>query len=156
MLILSGFILSSLFLATAGFVTSCAGHQAERAVVAFTLGAWAGSAADSCCGAAAVVAGSVAVWLWGGTLDVPLSGEEEPARWGRRGRGAALSSVSHDGGRGVGRWQHLRRADRGTCCARWWACSPAVDPAAGLLGGTFVACDVLARTLPSRAEIRWE
>jgi iron complex transport system permease protein len=79
-LILTGFILSSLFLAIGGFVTSLAQDQWDlsRAVVAFTLGGVGGTGPRQVLAALPLVlAGLGACWAWSGTLDIFLSGEDE-------------------------------------------------------------------------------
>jgi len=163
MLILTGFILSSLFLALASFVTSLAQDTWDlgRAVVAFTLGGVGGvSRGQLLVAAPLVLTGTVAVWLWGGTLDVMLSGEEEASTLGvdvgeaRRWTiiwVATLTAAAVSVGGNIAFVglvvPHVLRPLVGVQHRR-------LIPAAGLLGGTFVvACDVLARTLPSRAEI---
>jgi iron complex transport system permease protein len=163
MLILTGFILSSLFLGLASFVTSLAQDTWDlgRAVVAFTLGGVGGvSRAQLLVATPLVVIAAGAVWLWGGTLDVMLSGEEEAStlgvevgqarRWSIVWVATLTAAAVSVGGNiaFVGLIvPHVLRPLVGVQHRR-------LIPAAALLGGTFVvACDVLARAVPSRAEI---
>jgi iron complex transport system permease protein len=163
MLILTGFILSSLFLGLASFVTSLAQDTWDlgRAVVAFTLGGVGGvSGGQLLVAAPLVLIGATAVWLWGGTLDVLLSGEEEAStlgvdvgearRWAIVWVATLTAAAVSVGGNiaFVGLIvPHVLRPLVGVQHRR-------LIPAAALLGGTFVvACDVLARTLPSRTEL---
>jgi iron complex transport system permease protein len=163
MLILTGFILSSLFLGVGSFVTSLAQDTWDlgRAVVAFTLGGVGGvGRAQLLVATPLVVTAGVAVWLWGGTLDVLLSGEEEASTLGvdvgeaRRWTivwVATLTAAAVSVGGNIAFVglivPHVLRPIVGVQHRR-------LIPAAALLGGTFVvACDVLARTVPSRAEI---
>ena len=84
-LLLTGFILSSLFLSLASFVTSIAQDSWDlaRAVVNFSLGGVAGvSRRQILLAAPLVLAGVVAAWGWGRNLDLLLSGEEEAAALG--------------------------------------------------------------------------
>jgi len=163
MLILTGFILSSLFLALASFVTSVAQDSWDlgRAVVNFTLGGVAGiSRAQLLVATPLVVTGLVAAWLWGGTLDVLLSGEEEASTLGvdvGQARRwiivwvATLTAAAVSVGGNIAFVglivPHVLRPWVGVQHRR-------LIPAAALLGGAFVvACDVVVRTLPTRAEL---
>jgi iron complex transport system permease protein len=163
MLILTGFILSSLFLGLASFVTSMAQDSWDlgRAVVNFTLGGVAGiSRAQLLVAAPLVLVGMVAVWCWGGTLDLLLSGEEEASTLGvdvgeaRRWIivwVATLTAAAVSVGGNIAFVglivPHVLRPWVGVQHRR-------LIPAAALLGGTFVvACDVLVRTLPTRSEL---
>jgi iron complex transport system permease protein len=163
MLILTGFILMSLFLALASFVTSLAQDSWDlgRAVVNFTLGGVAGiSRAQLLVAAPLVLASAVALWLWGGTLDVLLSGEEEASTlgvdvaearrwiivWVAALTGAAVSVGGNIAFVGL-IVPHVLRPRVGVQHRR-------LIPAAALLGGTFVvACDVVVRVLPTRSEL---
>jgi iron complex transport system permease protein len=163
MLILTGFILSSLFLALASFVTSMAQDSWDlgRAVVNFTLGGVAGISRSQLLVAAPLVLVSlVAVWGWGGTLDLLLSGEEEASTLGvdvgeaRRWIivwVATLTAAAVSVGGNIAFVglivPHVLRPWVGVQHRR-------LIPAAALLGGAFVvACDVLVRTLPTRSEL---
>jgi iron complex transport system permease protein len=162
-LILTGFILSALFLSLGGLVTSLSQDSWElgRAVVSFTLGGVGGVGQRQIALALPlVVAGIVAAFFWGRALDLLLSGEEEAGSLGldvattRRFcivwvsvlTGAAVSlggSVAFVGLIAP----HALRPFVGVLHRR-------LVPAAALLGGTFlVACDTLARLLPTRTEI---
>ncbi len=84
-LLLTGFILSSLFLSIAGLLTSIAQDTWElgRAVVAFTLGGVASTGPRHVALAAPLVlGGAVAAMGWSRHLDVLLSGEDEAAALG--------------------------------------------------------------------------
>ncbi len=80
MLLLTGFILSSLFLSLGSFVLSLSQDAWElgRAVVAFSLGGVGGSGFQHVALAAPlVIVGIGAAWTWSGPLDLLLSGEKE-------------------------------------------------------------------------------
>lgn len=162
-LLLTGFILSSLFLSLGAFVTSLAQDHWDlgRAVVSFTLGGVGGTGRRQLLVALPLVAvAAVAVWLWGRTLDVLLSGEEEAATLGvdvaetRRWCivwVAMLTAAAVSVGGNVGFVglvvPHVLRPFVGVQHRR-------LLPAAALGGGVFlVACDVLSRVLPGRSEI---
>jgi iron complex transport system permease protein len=162
-LLLTGFILSSLFLSLASFVTSIAQDSWDlaRAVLNFSLGGVSGASRRQILLAAPLIlAGVGAAWGWGRNLDVLLSGEEEAAALGvnigatRRWltvwvavlTGAAVSIggnvifvgliVPHALRRLVG-VQHRR-----------------LLPATALGGGALVlACDILARVIPTQSEV---
>ena len=163
MLILTGFILSSLFLALAGFVTSLAQDQWDlsRAVVSFTLGGVAGTSLRQVIAALPfVLVGLLACWGWSGTLDMLLSGEDEARtlgvevgqarRWAVTWVAVLTSSAIAVGGNVafVGLVvPHVLRPWVGVRHRR-------LIPAAALLGGTFlVGCDLVARIVPSRSEL---
>jgi iron complex transport system permease protein len=163
LLLLAGFVLSSLFLGVGNFLLSIAQESWElgRAMVAFVMGGLSGTGgAQVRMAAPLVLIGLGAAWLWGRPLDVLLSGEEEGAALGvnitavRRWAivwvavlaGAAVSLGGNLGFVGlvvphalrpfVG-WEHR-----------------ALVPTAALGGGAFVAfCDVLARLAPVRTEL---
>ncbi len=161
--ILTGFILSSLFLGLSGFVTAVAQETWElgRAVVAFSLGTVSGASRDAVLFATPMmVVGCVAAYGWGPTLDVLLSGEEEATTLGVDVRAARLwtavwvsvlvgASVSLGGSIGfVGLVvPHALRPFTGVEHRR-------LLPAAAVLGGVFVVlCDVVARLVPARSEV---
>jgi iron complex transport system permease protein len=163
MLILTGFILSSLFLALGGFVTSLAQDQWDlsRAVVSFTLGGVAGTSPRQVIAALPfVLAGLAACWGWSSTLDLLLSGEDEARTLGVQvGQArrwsvvwvAVLTSAAIAVGGNVAFVglvvPHVLRPMVGMRHRR-------LIPAAALLGGTFlVSCDVFARIVPSRSEL---
>jgi iron complex transport system permease protein len=162
-LILTGFILSSLFLALSSFVTSLAQDSWEvgRAVVSFTLGGVGGVSARQLMAALPLVAvGITACWLWSDTLDLLLSGEEEACSLGVEvGRArrwaviwvAVLAAAAIAVGGNVAFVglivPHTLRPLVGVRHRR-------LIPACALLGGTFlVACDIIARICPSRSEV---
>jgi iron complex transport system permease protein len=162
-LLLTGFILSSLFLSVGGFLTSLAQDSWDlgRAVVAFTLGGVGGATRRQLLVAAPLMAISCgAAWWWGRTLDVLLSGEDEAAtlgvevgearRWIITWVAVMTAAAVSVGGNVafVGLVvPHALRPFVGVQHRR-------LIPASALLGAAFlVACDVLARTVPARAEI---
>ncbi|MCB9615304.1 MAG: iron ABC transporter permease [Sandaracinus sp.] len=162
-LLLTGFVLSSLFLAFGSFVTSLAQNDWElgRAVVAFSLGGVSSAGtAHVLFALPLVVAGVGAAFGWGKALDLLLSGEEEARslgvdvprlRWWSAVWVATLvaAAVSLGGNvsfvglvvphalRPFAGWSHRR-----------------LVPAAALAGGIFLAaCDVVTRAIPSHGEI---
>jgi iron complex transport system permease protein len=162
-LILTGFILSSLFLALASFVSSLAqdSWDMSRAVVSFTLGGVGGVSTRQLLAALPLITvGMVACWLWSGTLDLLLSGEDEASSLGvdvGRARRwtvtwvAVLTAAAIAVGGNVGFVglivPHTLRPLVGVRHRR-------LIPACALLGATFlVACDVIARVFPSRSEL---
>lgn len=163
LLLLTGFILSSIFLGLGNFIMSMAQEKWElgRAMVAFVLGGLSGtSAAQVAMAWPLVLAGVIAAHLWGRSLDLLLSGEEESTalgvdvhkvrRWGvvwsATLTGAAVSLGGNIGFVGL-IVPHGLRAVLGSEHRK-------LVPAAALGGGTFViACDVLARIVPSRTEL---
>lgn len=161
--ILIGFILSSLFLSVSGFVTAVAQETWElgRAVVAFSLGTVSGASLDAVLFAAPMtIVGCLAAYGWGPTLDVLLSGEEEATTLGVDVRTVRLwtavwvsvlvgAAVSLGGSIGfVGLIvPHALRPFTGVDHRR-------LLPASAVLGGVFVVlCDVVARLIPSRSEV---
>jgi iron complex transport system permease protein len=162
-LLLTGFILSSLFLALGSFVTSLAqdSWDLSRAVVSFTLGGVSGVAMRQIWLAVPFVAiGIAAAWGWGRTLDLLLSGEEEAGalgvdvlqarRWLTVWLAVLTSAAVAVGGNVIFVGlivPHALRPFVGVQHRR-------LVPAAALGGGTFVlACDILARTVPTRSEV---
>lgn len=162
-LLLTGFLLSSLFMSMSGFVTALAQERWElgRAIVAFALGDVSGVGPRQIVLATPLLMGSVvAAWMWGRSLDVLLSGEDEAASlgvdvasvrlwvvvWTAILAGAAVAIGGTVGFVGL-IVPHALRPFVGSQHRR-------LIPAAALLGGIFLAaCDVLARSLPSRSEI---
>jgi iron complex transport system permease protein len=162
-LLLTGFLLSSLFASLGAFATSLAQERFElaRAMLDFALGSVSGAGVRRVALATPLaVAGIAAAVLWARPLDLMLSGEDE----------ARALGVDVD---------EVRRA-----CILWTAVLTAAAvsvggtvafvglivphalrpfvgaghrvlvPASALAGGTFlVACDVLTRLLPTRSEI---
>ncbi len=79
-LLLTGFLLSSLFLSIGSFLTTLAQDNWElgRAVIAFTLGDLGGSGPRHVLLVAPIVLVAVGyAWFWGRSLDMMLSGEDE-------------------------------------------------------------------------------
>lgn len=162
-LLLTGFLLSSLFVALGGLVTSLAMERWElaRAMLDFALGDVSGvGIARVVLALPLAVFGVVAGYLWAPTLDLMLSGEEEAAALGVEVRQVRIACVLWAGmltaaavsiGGQVGFVglivPHALRPLLGVSHQK-------LVPAAALLGGTFVAaCDVLTRALPTRAEM---
>ena len=162
-LLLTGFVLSALFLSLSAFVTSVAQETWElgRAVVSFSLGSVSGTGPRQLVFALPLIAAAiVACWLWGRSLDLLLSGEEEAQSMGAnvgavRWWSAIWVSVLVAGAVSVGGnvgfvglvVPHMLRPFAGTRHQR-------LIPAAALGGGVFlVACDIVARVVPSRSEM---
>lgn len=162
-LLLTGFVLSSLFLALGSFVTSLAQNDWElgRAVVAFSLGGVSSAGTDHVLFALPlVVAGIGAAFGWGKALDLLLSGEEEARslgvdvprlRWWSAVWVATLVAAAVSLGGNVSFVglvvPHVLRPFAGWSHRR-------LVPAAALGGGIFLAaCDVVTRAIPSHGEI---
>jgi iron complex transport system permease protein len=162
-LLLSGFLLSSLFLGLGSFVTSLAQESWElgRAVISFALGSVTGAGPRQLAIIAPIaVAGTVAALLWARPLDLLLSGEDEArvlgldvtrARrwciaWTALLTAGAVAVGGNVGFVGLVVPHGLRRLVG--------VSHRSLVPAAALAGGAFLlACDVLARSLPSRTEV---
>jgi len=162
-ILLSGFLLSALFLSLNGFLTSLAQERWElaRALVAISLGDVSGAGFTQISMAAPMLlAGIVAAWLWGRSLDVMLSGEDEARAlgvdtnslrqwmvvWTALLTGAAVALGGTIGFVGL----IVPHALRPLLGER----HRLLVPGAALLGGAFLAaCDVLTRVLPSKSEI---
>lgn len=162
-LLLTGFLLSSLFMSFGSFVTTLALERWElaRAMMDFSLGDVSSiGAARVWMATPLIAAGVIAAYLWSGPLDLMLSGEEEAA---------ALGVDVHEVRRACVLWTamlsaaavaiggnlsfvglvvpHVLRPFVGVTHRR-------LVPASALFGGVFVAaCDVLTRVLPTRSEI---
>ena len=162
-LLLTGFLLSSLFISLEGFVTSLAQERWElsRAVLSFALGDVSGVGPRQIALAAPLVAiGCTLAWTWSIPLDVMLTGEEEARSLGvelgalRRWVvvwTAVLTAAAVSIGGNVGFVglvvPHALRPLVGVTHQR-------LIPAAALGGGTFVVlCDILCRVVPGRSEI---
>jgi iron complex transport system permease protein len=162
-LLLTGFILSSLFLSLGSFATSLAQDSWDvgRAVVAFTLGGVGGVGRRQLLLAVPLIAiGAVAAWGWARQLDLLLSGEEEAAtlgvdvgqirRWSIIWVAVITAAAVSVGGNVffVGLIvPHVLRPVFGVRHRH-------LMPAAALMGGTFlVACDLIARLVPSQSEV---
>ncbi|HEX5655847.1 MAG TPA: iron ABC transporter permease [Polyangiales bacterium] len=162
-LLLAGFLLSSLFLGLGSFVTSLAQESWElgRAVIAFALGSVTGAGPRQVATLAPIaLIGTLAAFAWARPLDLLLSGEEEARVLGldvARARrwciiwialltAGAVAVGGNLGFVGLVVPHGLRRVV-GVAHRR-------LVPAAALGGGVFVlACDMVARALPSRTEI---
>ncbi len=162
-LLLTGFILSSLFLSIGSFLTSMAQESWElgRTMVAWSLGSVSGAGARHVLFALPLtIVGTIAIWSWGHALDVMLSGEEEAASLGVDVKAtrrwvvvwvAVLTGAAVSLGGGVAFVglivPHALRPIVGAEHRR-------LVPSAALLGGAFlIACDALGRALPGRSEI---
>jgi len=162
-LLLTGFVLSALFLSLSAFVTSVAQETWElgRAVVSFSLGSVSGTGPRQLAFALPlIIAGLAAAWFWGRSLDLLLSGEDEAQSMGAdvqsvRWWSAIWVSVLVAGAVSLGGnvgfvglvVPHMLRPFAGTRHQR-------LIPAAALAGGIFlVTCDIVARLIPSRSEI---
>jgi iron complex transport system permease protein len=159
MLLLTGFILSSLFLSLGSFVLALSQDEWSlgRAVVSFSLGGLGGvSVRHVLMAAPLIVVGIAAAWLWSGPLDLLLSGEKEA-----RSLGVDVDEVQ----RWAIVWTGILTAGAVAVGANVGfvglvvphAMRPLVGvehrrlvPAAALAGGVFlVICDILCR-LPER------
>ena len=112
-LLLTGFLLSSLFLSLGSFIASLALERWElsRALMDFALGDLSSvSARRVLLAAPLVVAGLIAAYFWSAPLDVMLSGEDEAASLGVDVRGASRLRAVDGGalGRGGGRRRQRR------------------------------------------------
>ncbi len=162
-LLLTGFVLSALFLSLSAFVTSIAQETWElgRAVVSFSLGSVSGTGPRQLAFALPLITAAIlACWFWGRALDLLLSGEEEAQSMGAnvgavRWWSAIWVSVLVAGAVSVGGnvgfvglvVPHMLRPFAGTKHRH-------LIPAAALAGGVFlVACDIIARLVPSRSEM---
>jgi iron complex transport system permease protein len=162
-LLLTGFVLSALFLSLSAFAISLAQETWElgRAVVSFSLGSVSGTGPRQLLFATPLIlAGLVACWLWSRALDLLLSGEEEARSMGANVRqirwwAATWVSVLVAGAVSLGGnvgfvglvVPHMLRPFAGTKHQR-------LIPASALAGGVFlVACDVVARLIPSTSEV---
>lgn len=162
-LLLTGFLMSSLFLSLEGFVTSLALERWElsRAVLSFALGDVSGAGARQIALATPLVLiGCALGWTWARPLDLMLSGEDEARSLGvelgslRRWVvvwTAVLTAAAVALGGNVGFVglvvPHVLRPLVGSLHRR-------LLPAAALGGGTFVVlCDVVSRVAPGRTEI---
>ncbi len=162
-LILTGFILSSLFLALSSFVTSLAleSWDMSRAVVSFTLGGVSGVGPRQVLAALPfVVIGIVACWRWSPTLDMLLSGEDEAStlgvevgrarRWTVTWVAVLAAAAIAVGGNVAFVGLIVPHALRPLVGVR----HRGLIPACALAGGTFlVACDIIARVFPTRSEL---
>ncbi|HEX4334371.1 MAG TPA: iron ABC transporter permease [Polyangiaceae bacterium] len=162
-LLLAGFLLSSLFLSLLAFLISVAQESWElgRAVVRFSLGNVGGSGPRQIALIAPLaVAGILAAFFWARPLDVLLSGEQEAESLGVDTKQArtwciAWTALLSAGAVAVGGSvafvglvvPHALRPLVGVGHRR-------LVPTAALGGGVFVvACDVLTRVVPGQGEL---
>jgi len=161
--ILTGFLLSSLFLSLGSLVTSIAQERWElgRAVVSFAFGGLTATGALHVALATPLIgAGIAAAWFWARPLDLLLSGDEEATSLGVdvsqvRRYCVLWTAVLTAGAVSLGGnvafvgllVPHALRPLLGVDHRR-------LVPATALAGAVFVgACDLLARTIPSRGEV---
>lgn len=162
-LLLTGFLLSSLFLSVSAFLTNLAQDSWElgRAVVAFTLGDLGGSGKRQVFLMLPLTLIGIAFsWSWGSSLDLMLSGEDEARSLGvpvERVRlwsvvwtailtGTAVAAAGSVGFVGLVA-PHVLRPFVGVQ-HRY------LIPASALGGGLFVVvCDLLCRHAPGQAEL---
>ncbi|MCG8555963.1 MAG: iron ABC transporter permease [Proteobacteria bacterium] len=162
-LLLTGFLLSALFIAMGGFVTSLAQERWElaRAMISFSLGDVSGVGLQRLLLASPLAfAGIAAAWLWSRPLDLMLSGEDEARSLGVDVRQlrfwcvawtAVLTAAAVSLGGNVGFVglivPHALRPFVGVEHG-------ALLPACVLAGGGFVVgCDALTRLLPTQSEL---
>lgn len=162
-ILLVGFVMSSFCMSVSSFVTSLAQEHWElgRAVFGFALGGLAGSGTRHVALALPLVLSAlVAAWLWGPTLDVLLSGEEEAASLGvdldvaRRWCAvwvAVLTAAAIAVGGAAGFVglivPHIARRYAGPS-------HRGLIPMAAVGGSVFVVgCDVVARIVPTTSEV---
>jgi ABC-type Fe3+-siderophore transport system permease subunit len=162
-LLLTGFLLSSLFISLGAFVTSLARERWElsRAMLSFALGDISGTGPRQIAMATPlIVLGVLFAWTWSRPLDLMLSGEEEAKSLGADVRlvrrwvvvwSAMLSAGAVALGGNVGFVglvvPHALRPFVGTA-------HQTLLPACALAGGTFVvACDIACRVMPGQGEM---
>ncbi len=161
-LLLTGFALTSLFLAFGSFLTAIAQERYElgRAVVSFTLGGLGGVGwAHVRLALPLVVGGAVAAVLWARPLDLLLSGEDEAQSLGVDVRATRTWAIVW-----VGVLTAAAVALGGNIAFVGLVVPHALRPFVGvahrplvlasLLGGAafLAACDLLARALPTTVE----
>jgi len=162
-LLLTGFLLSSLFLSVGALLVSLAQDSFElgRAVVAFTLGGVGGTGLRHVLlGLPLTAAAVIALWCWARPLEVVLSGEDEAATlgvdvpgvrlwtvvWTAVGTSAAVAIGGNVGFVGL-IVPHALRPFVGIGLRR-------LLPAAAIGGGAFVVlCDVAVRAAPIPGEL---
>jgi iron complex transport system permease protein len=161
--LLTGFVLSTVFISLGALLTSLAQESYElgRAVLSFTLGSVGGVGVPRLLLAGPLAAAGIgAAWGWGRTLDLLLSGEEEAIslgvdvvsarRWSVVWVAFLVAAAVAIGGNVafVGLVApHALRPFVGVTARR-------LIPAAAIAGGAFVVlCDLVARTLPARGEL---
>lgn len=163
LLLLTGFLLTSLLGSLSSFLTSLASERPElaRAMIALGLGDVSGVGLDRVLLAAPlVVSGLVASFLWAKPLDIMLSGPEEASalgvevghvRWASVIWTAVLTAAAVSVGGSVSFVglivPHALRRFVGVQHRR-------LIPTSALMGGAFlVGCDVIARASPFGSEI---
>ena len=163
LILLTGFLLGSLFASLAAFALSLAQERFElaRALMTFALGDLSGVGLRRIALAAPLVGiGVVAAWLWSRPLDLLLSGEEEASSLGVDVREVRHSCIV---------WTAVLTAAAVSIGGSVYfvglivphALRPFVGaghrrllPGAALAGGSFVVlCDVLTRVLPTHSEM---
>ena len=162
-LLLTGFLLSSLFLSLGSFLTSLSQESWElgRALVAFTLGGVGGSGLPQVLLVLPLtVGGVIAAWFWARPLDMLLTGEEEASSLGLDVRTTrrwviAWTAVLTAGAVAVGGNVGFVGLIIPHALRSWVGVqNRALVVNAALLGGAFlIACDMLSRAIPSRSEI---
>ncbi|MFT7624247.1 MAG: iron complex transport system permease protein [Myxococcota bacterium] len=163
LLLLTGFLLSAMFLSLGGFLISIAQDSWElgRAVIAFTLGGVSGSGARQVALIATITIGGVfAAFMWARPLDLLLSGEHEAASlgvdvpatrrwcvvWTALLSGGAVAVAGNVGFVGLV-VPHALRLFTGPDHRK-------LVPACAIGGGAFlVLCDVVARAIPTTGEL---
>jgi iron complex transport system permease protein len=161
--LLTGFLLSSLFLSAGALLVSLAQDSWElgRAVVSFTLGGVGGAGSRHVLlGLPLVLAALVALWCWARPLEVLLSGEDEASTlgvdvpqvrfwtvvWVAVGTAAAVAIGGNLGFVGL-IVPHALRPVVGISPRR-------LLPVAAIAGGAFVVlCDMAVRAAPFRGEL---
>lgn len=162
-LLLTGFLLTSLFVSIGAFITSLARDNWDlgRAIISFTLGDLGGSGVRQVWLVLPLALfGVVYCWFWGAPLDLMLSGEDEAKSLGLDVERVRLWSIS---------WTAVLTAAAVSVAGNVGfvglvvphALRPfigvrhrALIPACALGGAGFVvACDVLSRSVPGQAEL---
>ncbi len=162
-LLLTGFLLSALFLAVSGLALSAAlqSYAMGRAVAAFALGGVAGTGPRQVALAVPLLlVGFPALWLWGRPLDLLLSGEDEAASLGVDVRSVRRWTIVW-----VGVVTGAAVALAGNVSFVGLVVPHALRPVVGhhhrplivasaLLGGVFLAaCDLASRLAPATTEV---
>ncbi|MCG8421875.1 MAG: iron ABC transporter permease [Proteobacteria bacterium] len=162
-LLLCGFLLSSLCVSIGAFLTTVGQKSWElgRAMLAFTVGGVAGAGPRQVAVVWAIAGiGAVAAWAWARPLDVMLSGQEEAESLGVDTRvvrrwcvvwTALLSAGAVAVGGNIG---FVGLVVPNAMRALVGVGHRALVPASALAGGVFlVLCDVAARMVPAHGEL---